>query len=482
MLEFPGTVASIGGTLIPNAATFSIFINYLATQSNLSGALRILQSMTMSNVSPTPGLVSSVLHVCFSGGRGDIAVRLVAGMCDSRYAPLKMFKPLLPSSCNVTEPLPWVPSGVSPTTRVLNALLKGVLDTIDLNRASDVLNIMRAINLQPNDATLDIIIGYLSKVKRSEPSLLLRVLRNLLSPTLRPNLRHLHVILSRILRHEKYLLYGRGWDSTAAAFSPLRRDSHRRLPENRIAGVANSFDPLAGMDFPRGLPSRSVAQSIVLSLSARRIKSDMVTVGLRIRHDALLKSDPESARDVFNLLLSRGMYPNEYHYSALMEGFAQSGDMEAAINTMRSAKQVGVAPNVVMFTILIVGHGRQGNPDLAIRVFEEMVSSGIKPDVPAIDAVSGAFFAVGAYAMAKKVLISLWSHIQPFPDDLRGAPLKTLACEFRLLHKRGDDWKTPAKSKRTFLVWKLKRLRKAWAALGLQRKRDVKRPRKVSRE
>ena len=480
-LEFPDAVASIRGTLIPNAATFSVFINYLATQSNLSGALQILRSMTITNVSPTPGLVSSVLHVLFSGGRGDIAVRLVAGMCDPKYVPLTLFKPLLSSSYNVAEPLPWVPSGISPTTRVLNALLKGVLNTIGLNGASVVLRIMRAINLQPNAATLDIIVAHLGQVKRTEPSLVLQLLRNLLSTTLRPSLRHLHVILSCMLRHEKYLLYGRGWDSTAALFSPRRQNSQRPYPEKRISGVADSFDPLAGMDLPRGLSPRPIVQSIVQSLSSRRIMSDMVTVGLRIRHDALLKSDTESARNIFNLLLSRGMYPNEYHFSALMEGFAQSGDMEAAVNVMRSARQVGVTPNVVMFTILIVGHGRQGNPDIAMRVFEEMVSSGIKPDVPAIDAVSGAFFAVGAYAMAKKVLISLWPHIQPFPKELRGTSLKTLACKFRLLHKLGDDWKASAKQERILLLWKLKRLRTAWARLGIERKTGLKRPHSTQR-
>jgi pentatricopeptide repeat protein len=460
---------SIRGNLIPNAATFALFISYLARHSNFSGALQILQSMMTTGVEPTPGLVSSVLHVLFSAERGDLAVRLVARMCDTKQAPLMMFRPLLSSSCAWDEPLPWMPSGIPPTIRVFNALLRGVLTIYGLNSASVVLRIMRATNLKPNVATLEIIIAHLGKTERTDPPVLIRLLRNLLSPTLRPTLKHLHIILSCVLRHEKYLLYGRGWDSTAAMFSPRHREPRRRYPENRISGVADSFHPMAGIELPLGLTLRPIAVSLLQSLSARRIMSDMATTGLRIQHDGRVKSDTESAREVFNVLLIRGMHPNEYHFSALMEGLAQSGDIEGAVDVMKSAKRVGVVPNVVMFTILIVGHGRQGNPDLAIRVFEEMVSAGIKPDVPAIDAVSGAFFAVGAYAMAKGVLISLWPHIQPFPRELRGASLKVLACNFRLLHhKHTVDRKPPAKRERILLLWKLRRLRKAWGRLGIK--------------
>ena len=457
------------GSLIPNASTFSIFINYLATQSNLSGTLQILQNMTTIGVKSTSGLVSSVLHALFSAGRGNLAVHLVAEMCDTKQAPLMMFKPLLPSLCTCDEPLPWVPSGIPPTIRVFNALLRGVLSIYGLNSASVVLRIMRTVNLKPNVATLEIIIAHLGKVERANPLVLLRLLRNLSSPTLRPTLRHLHVILSCVLRHEKYLLYGRGWNSTAALFSPRHREPQRHYPENRISGVADSFHPIAGIELPRGLALRSVASSFLQSLSARQITSDMVTIGLRIQHDALVKSDTESAREVFNVLLTSGMHPNEYHFSALMEGLAQSGDVGGATDVMKSAKQVGVVPNVVMFTILIVGHGRQGNPDLAIRVFEEMVLAGVKPDVPAIDAVSGAFFAVGAYAIAKRVLISLWPHIQPFPKELRGVSLKELACNFRLLHhKHRVDGKIPARHERTILLWKLRRMREIWGRFSMQ--------------
>lgn len=470
-------LASIQGNLVPNAPTFAIFISYLAKESNLSGVLQILQSTTTTGVKPTPWLVSSVLYALFSARQGDLAVRLVVGMCDAKQVPLTMYKPLLSPSCSLDEPLPWVPSGIPPTVRVINSLLRGVLNIYGQRSAGVVLHIMRAINLKPNVATLEIIITHLSKIEQIKPAVLIRLLRNLLSPALRPTLRHLHAVLSCVLRYEKYLLYGRGWNSTASLFSSRPGALRRHYPENRISGVADSFHPIAGIELPRGLAIRSVAKSLLQSLSARRITSDMVTIALRIQHDGLVKSDAESAREVFNVLLTRGIHPNEYHFSALMEGLARSGDIQGAVDVMKSAKQIGVAPNVVMFTILIVGHGRQGNPDLALRVFEEMVSAGIKPDVPAIDAVCGAFFAVGAYAMAKRVLISLWPHIQPFPRELRGASLKDLACNFRLLYrKHGVDWKPPAKRERLFVLWKLRRLREAWVQLHIQTRSSIPNP------
>ena len=443
----------------PNATTFSILLNYMATRRDIPGALRILKRMVAVGVIPTAATVTSLMHVYFATGDRGTAVRLVAEMCDRHTTPLQMFSPIMPMLTG--GELPLATSGIPPTVQVFNALLRGVLGTYGLNSSYVVLRIMRANNIQPNAVTLEILIAHLNKVEHARPGMLLRVLRNLSSATLRPTLRHMHVILSSILRHEKYVLYGRGWNATAARFSPHRHD-YSRFIENRISSVADSFDPAAGIEFPQQLSYCSLARPIVQSLSSRQIRSDGATFALRIRRDAVMKSDLEAAREVFHTLLARGMHPNKYHFSALMEGFAQSGDLKAAAGVMKSAMRVDIKPNVVMFTILIVGHARQGNPDLAIRVFQHMLAMGIEPDVPAIDAVSSAFFAVGAYAMSRRILITLWPHIQPFPAELRRASLKDLADKFRLLGNNHGVQEILTKQQRLMLHWKLKGLLEAW--------------------
>ena len=177
--------------------------------------------------------------------------------------------------------------------------------------------------------------------------------------------------------------------------------------------------------------TRSLAQSLV----ARGVKVGALLLALRIRYEGVVRSDMEAARAIFEALLQRGIHPNQYHYSALMEGYTYCADMVAATKILAMAERGGIQPNVVMYTILICGYARQGDPQASLRTFQQMVTSGIRPDVPSIDAVANAFFTVGAFGIARHVLTSLWSHIAPFPDDLRGASLHEMAHRFRSLHE-----------------------------------------------
>jgi len=104
------------------------------------------------------------------------------------------------------------------------------------------------------------------------------------------------------------------------------------------------------------------------------------------------KGDMTSAKGIFQMMLDRGLHPNEYHYAALMEGHAAAGDMTAAEAVMNSAERGGVRPNCVLHTILIVGYARRKNSAGAMRVLRHMVASGVRPDVPAIDAITSVFF------------------------------------------------------------------------------------------
>lgn len=111
-----------------------------------------------------------------------------------------------------------------------------------------------------------------------------------------------------------------------------------------------------------------------------------------------------------------------------------SGDISAATDILKIAKQSGVETNAVFFTILIAAYARMHDPNMALRTFQQMTVVGISPDVGSIDAVVSAFYAVGAYSTSRRLLITLWAYIQPFPDSLLQANLKALAIHFRTLH------------------------------------------------
>lgn len=461
----------------PTAATFSLFINYMATQSNLHGALRIFHGMIAQGIKPTSNTISALVNAFFSAGQGDIAVRVVAALCDKEKVPFSTFHPIM--SAPPQDTLPWVPTGIPPTIQIFNALLRGVLHTYGLEISDVVMRIILANDIAPNYTTLEILASHLSKDKRTKPAILLRFLRGFRSSTFRPTLKLMHAILSRVVRQEKFLHHGIGWNVTAAKFSSRRQANQHRRPEVKPTDPPSSFDPAAGIAIPHDLSHRPLANSLLQSLAARDVKSDAPMVALRIQLDGLNGSDMESARESFQALLVRGMQPNEYHFSGLMEGLTRSGDIQGALEIMKSAERAGVRPNVVMFTILIVAHARQGKPDLAIRVFQHMVAAGIKPDVPAIDAVTSAFFAIGAYDMAKRVLISLWPHIEPFPKDLRSCSLKHLARLFRRLHPNrrghGDGRENFTKDEQLALHEKMKGLLISWKQHSKERNGSTRR-------
>jgi hypothetical protein len=73
--------------------------------------------------------------------------------------------------------------------------------------------------------------------------------------------------------------------------------------------------------------------------------------------------------------------------------------------------------------------------------------------------------------MARRLLMMLWPHIQPFPAELRNASLRKLAVKFRLLH--GNDHriqKSLTKEQRLMLHRKLKVLVEAWKSLREKRR------------
>ncbi|KAG7450403.1 uncharacterized protein BT62DRAFT_1072486 [Guyanagaster necrorhizus] len=424
-------------SIMPDAATYATSINYMASRRDISGAMHLLHGMLSVGLSPRSETITALLHVLFIANDHPTAIRLVAAICKPESA--SFFKALMTSSSH--HPLPLDPQGIQPHVGIFNALLKGILRLHGLNGAVPVLQIMYMHQIRPNSSSLEILISHLVVVERTPPHMVSRVIQAFVTSHIHPNLRHLHVILSSIIRHERYLLYGVGWNRTAARFSPSR--SYQDLPfpqEDVLTGVAEDFDPVAGISPPRNPSYDKHLRPFLDSLASRNTRSDSAALALRLKRDAT-RLEFSSSQAVFDTLLRRGFMPNEYHYSALMEGYSRSGDLESAKNLLDTAVKAGLKPNALMFTILIVGYAREGNPKQSMETFIQMITSGIRPDVPSIDAVASAFFAVGAYKAARQTLMSLWHHIEPFPAHLQEASLREIAVEFRLLETKNNRGK-----------------------------------------
>ncbi|KAJ6610104.1 hypothetical protein B0H10DRAFT_447467 [Mycena sp. CBHHK59/15] len=453
-------VRILSDPVAPDATTFAMFIDYYEGHPDLPRALAVVEHMSVAGIDPTTRTVTSLIRACFSAGHGGMAVRLVASICDAQTTLPEMFENL-PSPTEYH--LPFDTSGIQPTPQIFNTLLRGVLRTHGLPSAHSVFRLMGANHLKPDSTTSEIITSHVHRVERGEAGTLIWLVRRLSRRSARPTLRHAHIVLSSIMRYERFLLSGMGWDNNAVIFSRTRVANHKPYPEGRISTRAASFDPMAGIELPERLAYRRLFDPVEKGLREQSTKSDRATIALRIRHDAVIKGDMDSATEVFQTMIARGMHPNAYHFSALMEGFTKAGDFESAVDVMRSASRASVEPNVLMFTILIVGYARRGDPGMALRIFRQMVAASIKPDVPAIDAVAGAFFAVGAYQMCWRVLTSLWQYISPLPPNLENASLEAAARYFRTLHRgQQQGLKKITNEQRLALMTDLRYLFREW--------------------
>ncbi|KAF7347744.1 hypothetical protein MVEN_01531800 [Mycena venus] len=429
-VQNPSVYRAYPTTVEPDAVTYAMFIDYFADLQELPNCLAILDHMLLAGIEPTMRTATSMIRAYFLGGQGGPAVRMITAMCDPETTSPAMFQ-------NVPSPdghaLPFDVARLGPPTRaVFNYFLRGVLSTNGLPGAHTVIRLMRCNGVKPDSKTSEIITSHTHRVERAQPRVLMRMIRRH-SP--RFTLQEAHIVLASTVRYQKFLVDGVGWDVVAAKFSPTRTAGVKPYPEEAISTVQPHFDPLAGIQLPRRARHRGTFRAIEQSLVDRGIKSDRATIALRIRHDAVVRGDMNSATEVFQAMLARGLHPNQYHYSALMEGFVKAGDFESAVDVMKAASKARFEPDVLMFTILIVGYARRKDPEMALRIFRRMVSAGIQPDVPVIDAVASAFFFTGTYDMCHRVLTSLWQHITPLPPDIDKTSLKSAAVYFRSLHR-----------------------------------------------
>jgi pentatricopeptide repeat protein len=459
----------------PDLATFSLLLNYTINEGNLQGGFHVVKMVERSGLRVDDILLASLIRLYFMDRDEGTALSLVLSTLDPNKIPSSLFASLAlpPARQRVSTDLV---SRMEPSVRVFNTFLRGILPLRGLSGARIVLRILRLAHLAPDAYTVEIILEYLERTARLRPREIIKLLRLLSISNISPTQRHAHIILRSILRREKAFAYGVGWNVAAARFSKERKASSARQliknsstnPNPILSDTHDTLEPAGGIQLSksRRVSLRRVFRPSRASLRDRKMRSDRATLALRIKHEAVTKSDLGRARDTFSRMLARGMHANKYHFSALMEGHVRAGDLDTARRIMQAAAEKGIKPNVVMYTILIVGHAHRGEPKLATRVFEEMVQSGVAPDVPAIDALVSAYFIVGAYRTARGLLVELWTTVAPFPEELKDASLQMLAKEFRTRYstKKGSSDTRMSQQEMSAVRSKLKKLAVEWKA------------------
>ena len=418
----------------PDAATFTILIHYLNSQRQFHRAHKVLNRMVEIGIKPDAGVVATLIRTYCLSDRDDMAMGLLAAMFESD-ADAQSVLALL--RVKTIPQLPINVKGIDLTVHVFNAALPRVMQIRGLSGARTIIRLMQSNGIQSNAATIEVFLNYLDRVEHVETWRLAQVLRSMSRKGHGPTIRHLNIILRNALRREKLRVHGCGWNSTAAKFSSTRQHTfassgNEYLLDSDFFNLGNSH---------HHLQNNSCIRSTIHTLSRKGVKSDRATFAMWLKHESIADPTLGTAKSVFHHMVLNGMHPNRYHFISLMEGFTRAGDIHGAEQVMRSAKAAGFEPDVVMWTVLVSGYARKGEPRSAMRIFRMMVAAGTSPDVPAIDALAHAYFAVGAYSTARKVLLELWPRVRPFPSELKSAPLKQLARLFR----RSEDPDAPRK-------------------------------------
>jgi pentatricopeptide repeat protein len=412
----------------PDAHTFLVTIRFCITRSNLLAAEKIFSLMTQRAFNLSPTIIAAFFALQFALDRPGFAVFLASrlltpGEFDDLYDQLGRCTP---------EPdwrFPFPASYLRPTVEVLNALMQGLLRTRGLGAARVILELMKRVNVEPDPYTMRILVHHLIHSEQASPSHVLRMLRHL-SPLFRPSLRHLHPIMGRLLRDEKFRLFSS--ENTVTPFPTS-------LTELDLT------NPAAGLGLEQSLGRPNLGRSLLQSLESRGVQGDSVMLELRMRCEAIVKRDAITAIDVYNDMLARGMTPSVYHIAALMQAFTRRGETDKAVEIMRSAK---MKPNLVMYTILLQGYAYQGKPKAAVHIFKTMVTDGIQPDARAIYALCRAFVLARQLASARKLLGTLWTFVEPFPWKYTMLPLAKLLILLRSLDRRASASKRTMSSSR----------------------------------
>ena len=445
------------GRISPDIATYTILLHYVASHGDLPSALGLLEQMERSELMPDDRFIAALVRLYFVVGRPNAALGVVSAMCAEVHAVFQDIH--FPPEPQGALPLPRVLP--KPTIEILNALAMGMTRLRGINGLQACLHLMQLCQVNPDGYTKALLESHLINAEGFSSADVSQVSRGF--PPNESSLSHLVQSLTSSLHFQFGAVKRSGWNNT-----PSRKHGPRERPlslQAQTSASSKSFDPTAGV---LAQPSSHI-QPIIQSLTDRGVLVDRRMFALRIRHEAVTKGDMTSAKGIFQMMLDRGLHPNEYHYAALMEGHAAAGEMAAAETVMSSAQRGGVRPNCVLHTILIVGYARQKNPAGAMRVLRHMVAAGVRPDVPAIDAITSVFFACGAYRHARQTLLSLWPSVAPLPRDLDRASLKMLVFHLRNLHKGRVISKKLSENERQVLVGKLEELSKNWSNGGTSR-------------
>ena len=467
--QLPRNGPSTPHAFCPDPATFTMLFKHVTNENQrdlLEKISSLIEKMRSLSVIPDNIAVAAVVRALCVAGDVHSALEIVRQVCrpgarfETAIGRILVFGRVTGAERLDKGHVAFVAQRAELDVRLFNALINGVSGWLGINAVRTILRLMYMNKIAPDGATVEAITSWLNKTERVHPRTLVRILKNLLSPTHRPNPSLCNAVIASLIRKEQTWV-------TNDTVTPLPPPSTLRAGSSPNSGP---LPMLTSEEIPLKLGYRGMTRFLVQSLSARGVQSNRITFAQRMKRAAMY-GDVSAAKAYLRTMLKRGMHPTAHHYAALMEAHVNAGMMDQAEAILRSAIQAGIKPNVKLFTILIAGYGRWRRPGPARKVFEEMVRKGVEPDLPAIHAVASAQYKAGNAGLARTFLLERWTSVAqvPLPPLLESLSFTDLAEAHRKLHETRPVWfkgntsdKSRNKARRMVFRWKMKRLMDAW--------------------
>ncbi|XP_020591258.1 LOW QUALITY PROTEIN: pentatricopeptide repeat-containing protein At4g20090-like [Phalaenopsis equestris] len=249
--------------------------------------------------------------------------------------------------------------GVAPASATFNSLLHAILRTGDLRRAANLARYMLLKGCPPTLATYNTLVHGLCRHARLEEALAL-IDRMVLRDGLVPNEVTYGALVDGLVK------LGRIVDARRV-FDVMRERGVRANEAVRSDGTEEAMNLWAVMISDGVKPNEVLYTALVDGLA---------------RHQKVAE-----AEDVIAKMTAGGCNPNVRTFSALMWGHFRSGNSHQALATWTKMVRCGCEPNQVSYSILINGLCGEGKVKEGMMVWKNMVSRGCTPDVMAYTAM-----------------------------------------------------------------------------------------------
>jgi len=248
-------------------------------------------------------------------------------------------------------------------------------------------DLMRQSNISADGATLKVILDAVREHMFAKPQDLAELLKVMLerARNVRAQIGHIDSIMAEAVKLASS-------PNVSAALSATTLEDLR--------------DPAVGLvpvaDFAK------TVEVILESLRSREVGSSSTSLASRLRFEALLGGEQGQLPKVdliWEQLMDMGYRLSHRHMRAIMQGYADAGQMRQAEKVPVLAKQMGIKPTSAMYMVLLRGWAKSNAVWAARKAYDSICAlGGDNPDLIATTAIVGAYCRVRWYHSAVELV------------------------------------------------------------------------------